>query len=336
MIDLRSDTVTKPSSAMKARMLEAELGDDVFEDDPTVKEFESKTANMFGKQAGLFCPSGTMSNQIALMIRLSPGDEVICSSESHIYNYEGGGISRNAGASVRLINRSNGLIYVDEVKNNINPDDIHYPVTKLVALENTCNRGGGVCYDLEEIQKISSFCREEKLAIHLDGARLFNALVKTGVEPQKMGRNFDSLSLCFSKGLGTPLGSVLIGTNDFIKKARRVRKVLGGGMRQVGMVAAAGIYALENNIDRLEIDHNHASVIANALKKCSWVESVLDVETNIVVANLKSSHSNSSFIDKLNQKGVLAIPFGDGRIRMVTHLDISKNEIDEVVSAVGF
>ena len=198
------------------------------------------------------------------------------------------------------------------------------------------NRGGGVCYDLEEIQKISSFCREEKLATHLDGARLFNALVKTGVEPQNMGENFDSVSLCFSKGLGTPLGSVLIGTNDFIKKARRVRKVLGGGMRQVGMVAAAGIYALENNIDRLEIDHNHASVIAAALKKCSWIESVLDVETNIVVANLKSSYSNSSFIDKLTQKGVLAIPFGAGRIRMVTHLDISKNEIDEVVSAVGF
>ena len=173
----------------------------------------------------------------------------------------------------------------NEVKNNINPDDIHYPVTKLVALENTCNRGGGVCYDLEEIQKISSFCRQEKLATHLDGARLFNALVKTGVEPQNMGENFDSISLCFSKGLGTPLGSVLIGTNDFIKKARRVRKVLGGGMRQVGMVAAAGIYALENNIDRLEIDHNHASVIADALKKCSWIESVLDVETNIVVGN---------------------------------------------------
>ena len=219
MIDLRSDTVTRPSKEMKAKMFDAKLGDDVFEDDPTVKEFENRTASLFGKEEGLFCPSGTMSNQIALMIHLKPGDEVICSRESHIYNYEGGGIARNAGASMRLIERSNGLINVDDIKENINPDDIHYPITKLVALENTCNRGGGNCYDINEVEKINEFCLKNNLPMHLDGARLFNALVKNNEKALIWGSYFDSISLCFSKGLGTPMGSVLIGSKDFIHKA---------------------------------------------------------------------------------------------------------------------
>ena len=218
-IDLRSDTVTKPSIQMKAYMMDAELGDDVFEDDPTVKKFEEKTAQMFGKEAGLFCSSGTMTNQIALMVFLKPGDEVICSREAHIYNYEGGGIARNSGASVRLINRSSGIIYLEEIIDNINPNDIHYPVTSLVSLENTINRGGGVCYPIKEIERISNYCKTKNIPLHLDGARLFNALVKTGVKANHIGPLFDSISLCFSKGLGTPVGSVLIGSKDFIQKA---------------------------------------------------------------------------------------------------------------------
>ena len=336
MIDLRSDTVTLPSEGMKKAMINAPLGDDVFQDDPTVKDFEYRTATMFGKEAGLFCPSGTMSNQIALMVHLKPGDEVITSREAHIYNYEGGGVARNSGASLRLIERPSGLLNVDDIKSNINPDDIHYPVTTLVSLENTSNRGGGVCYDIVEIEKINSFCRSVNLPMHLDGARLFNALVKTNTKASEMGKNFDSISLCFSKGLGIPLGSVLIGDSDFIHKARRVRKVLGGGMRQVGMIAAAGIYALENNIKRLEVDHYHALEIANALINCSWVKSIMNVETNIVVANLLDKYSNDQFISKLKEKGILAIPFGLGRVRFVTHLDISSSNIEKVKTSLVF
>ena len=295
MIDLRSDTVTKPSKFMKQYMMDANLGDDVFQDDPTVQQLENKTAKLFGKEAGLFCPSGTMTNQIALMVYLRPGDEVICSSEAHIYNYEGGGIARNSSASVRLINRKSGIIYLDEIIDNINPDDIHYPISKLVALENTCNRGGGNCYPLEEIEKISKYCRSQKMPMHLDGARLFNALVKTKTSSIIMGSFFDSLSICFSKGLGAPVGSVLIGNKEFIHKARRVRKVLGGGMRQVGMLAAAGIYALENNIDRLSIDHSNAQLIAKALEKCTWIEKVMNVETNIIIGYVKDEFSNNDF-----------------------------------------
>ena len=336
MIDLRSDTVTRPSKEMKHFMMNAELGDDVFQDDPTVIDFENRTAEMFGKQAGLFCPSGTMSNQIALMVHLKPGDEVITSREAHIYNYEGGGVARNSGASMRLIEGSNGLINVEDVKGNINPDDIHYPITALVSLENTSNRGGGVCYSLNEIKKINDFCKLVNLPMHLDGARLFNALIKTKVSAIDMGTNFNSISLCFSKGLGTPLGSVLIGDKEFIHKARRVRKVLGGGMRQVGMIAAAGIYALENNIQRLEEDHFHALEIAKSLEECSWVSSVMKVETNIVVINLKDKHNNNDFVKKLEEKGILSIPFGKGRVRMVTHLDISSSDIAKVKELVKF
>ena len=273
-----------------------------------------------------------MTNQIALMVYLRPGDEVICSSEAHIYNYEGGGIARNSSASVRLINRKSGIIYLDEIIDNINPDDIHYPISKLVALENTCNRGGGNCYPLEEIKKISNYCQSHKMPMHLDGARLFNALVKTKTSSIIMGSFFDSLSICFSKGLGAPVGSVLIGNKEFIHKARRVRKVLGGGMRQVGMLAAAGIYALENNIDRLSVDHSNAQLIAKALEKCTWIEKVMNVETNIIIGYVKDEFSNNDFTEKLAENNILIIPFGKGKIRMVTHLDINESDVEKVIN----
>lgn len=336
MIDLRSDTVTKPSKEMKTFMMDATLGDDVFQDDPTVKELEEKTARMFGHEAGLFCSSGTMTNQIALMVYLRPGEEVICSSEAHIYNYEGGGIARNSGASARLINRNSGIVYLEEIIDNINPDDIHYPVTNLVALENTINRGGGICYPIIEIEKISKFCKSKNIPLHLDGARLFNALVKTGVKSNYIGPLFDSISICFSKGLGAPVGSVLVGSKDFIQKARRVRKVIGGGMRQVGMLAAAGIYALENNIERLAIDHQHADLLAEGLRNCTWIERVMKVETNIVIGYMKEGFQNSNFVEKLQKLGVSIVSFGKGRIRMVTHLDVTKEDIDKVISLLKF
>ena len=336
MIDLRSDTVTKPSKFMKKYMMDAALGDDVFQDDPTVKELENKTARMFGHEAGLFCSSGTMTNQIALMVYLRPGDEVICSSEAHIYNYEGGGIARNSGASARLINRNSGIVYLDEIIDNLNPDDIHYPVTNLVALENTINRGGGICYPISEIEKISKFCESKNIPLHLDGARLFNALVKTGVKTNYIGPLFDSISICFSKGLGAPVGSVLVGSKEFIRKARRVRKALAGGVRQVGMLAAAGIYALENNIERLAVDHQHANLLAEGLRSCSWIDKVMEVETNIVIGYMKEGFQNSNFVEKLQKLGVSIVSFGKGRIRMVTHLDVSKQDIDKVISLLKF
>jgi len=336
MIDLRSDTVTKPTIEMKFFMMDAKLGDDVFEDDPSVRHLEDMAASMFGKEAGLFCPSGTMTNQIALMTHLKPGDEVICSRESHIYNYEGGGIARNAGASVRLIERKTGLLTVSDIADNINPDDVHQPVTKLVALENTCNRGGGNCYDINEIKAIKEFCDKIGLPVHLDGARLFNAIVKKDHSAEDYGACFDSISICLSKGLGAPLGSLLIGDANFIKTARRNRKVLGGGMRQVGIVASAGTYALNYHVDRLKDDHEHAQIIANALANCSWINQVLDVETNIIVASLKDDFEPPKFLHKLEDDGVLAIPFGKGKIRMVTHLDVSSENVEKVVESLKF
>ena len=336
MIDLRSDTVTKPTNEMKSFMMDAKIGDDVFEDDPSVRHLEDMAASMFGKEAGLFCPSGTMTNQIALMTHLKPGDEVICSRESHIYNYEGGGIARNAGASVRLIERKTGLLTVSDIANNINPDDVHQPVTKLVALENTCNRGGGNCYDINEIKAIKEFCDKIGLPVHLDGARLFNAIVKKGHSAEDYGACFDSISICLSKGLGAPLGSLLLGDAHFIKTARRNRKVLGGGMRQVGIVASAGTYALNHHVDRLKDDHEHAQIIADALANCSWINQVLDVETNIIVASLKDDFEPLKFLHKLEEDGVLAIPFGNGKIRMVTHLDVSLENVEKVVESLKF
>jgi len=336
MIDLRSDTLTLPSVEMKEKMLSVKLGDDVFGEDPTVNLLEQNTASMFGMESAIFCPSGTMTNQIAINIHTQPGDEVICSRESHIYNYEGGGIAKNSSASVRLIERNNGLLKHEDVLNNINQDDVHCPRTALVALENTSNRGGGVCYSIDELLKIKKVSVQSEIPLHLDGARIFNAIVEKKQSPKSYGQIFDSISICLSKGLGAPVGSLLIGNEQFINRARRVRKVFGGGMRQAGIIAAGGIYALENNIDRLVDDHKRAKTIANAAKKCSWIENVIPVETNIIVCYMKQDKSNIAFIDKLEKDGIKCIPFGEGRVRMVTHLDVSDVDVNQVCEKLNF
>ena len=329
MIDFRSDTVTKPSKEMMDAMFSTPVGDDVFSEDPTINELQQFAAKMFGKEDALFCSSGTQTNQIAINVHVQPGSEVICHEESHIYKYEGGGIAKNSGASVRLLQGDRGRLTVDSIAKWVNPDDVHFPTTQLVSLEDTANRGGGAIYDFTEIQKIKKFCVANNLPLHLDGARLMNALVETKIDPKVYGAEFDSISLCLSKGLGAPVGSVLIGTKDFIKKARRVRKVFGGGMRQAGIIAAGGLYALKNNVDRLLIDHQHARQLEQTLNQLIWVNEVISVETNIVVVILNDPSKRDEIISKLAEQGVRVMAFGEGMLRLVTHLDVSSNEIDQ-------
>ena len=330
MIDFRSDTVTKPTKEMLEAMFNAPVGDDVFSEDPTVNELQEFAADYFGKEAALFCSSGTQTNQIAINVHVQPGGEVICHEESHIYKYEGGGIAKNSGASVRLLQGDRGRLTVDEIAKWINnPDDVHFPLTQLVSLEDTANRGGGAIYDFEEIKKIKAFCVANNLPLHLDGARLMNALVETGIDPKVYAAQFDSISLCLSKGLGAPVGSVLVGTKDFIKQARRVRKVFGGGMRQAGIIAAGGLYALKYNVERLKIDHDHARKLESTLNELEWVESVLPVQTNIVVAILKDANQREAIIERLAERNVRIMAFGPGMLRMVTHLDVTSEQIEE-------
>ena len=274
MIDLRSDTVTKPTPSMLKAMMNADVGDDVFKEDPAVNALEGKAADLFGMDKALFCPSGTMTNQIAINVHVKPGDEVICDRISHIYFYEGGGIAKTSGASVALLSGDRGRFSAEDVEAAICPDDIHRPVTRLVAVENTVNKGGGAYWDIDELEKIGSICRKKNIGFHLDGARLFNALAETGEKPADYGRLFDSISICLSKGLGAPAGSLLLGNSDFIKKALRVRKVMGGGMRQAGFLAAAGIYALDNNIERLNEDHAKARDMGELLSSLDYIEEV--------------------------------------------------------------
>ena len=330
MIDFRSDTVTKPTNEMLEAMFNAPVGDDVFSEDPTVNELQEFAADYFGKEAALFCSSGTQTNQIAINVHVQPGGEVICHEESHIYKYEGGGIAKNSGASVRLLQGDRGRLTVDEIAKWINnPDDVHFPLTQLVSLEDTANRGGGAIYDFEEIKKIKAFCVANQLPLHLDGARLMNALVETGIDPKVYAYQFDSISLCLSKGLGAPVGSVLVGTKDFIKQARRVRKVFGGGMRQAGIIAAGGLYALKHNVERLKIDHDHARKLESTLNELDWVQSVLPVQTNIVVAILKDANQREVIIERLAERKVRIMAFGPGMLRMVTHLDVTSEQIEE-------
>jgi len=326
--DLRSDTVTKPTPDMKEFMFNAPLGDDVWGDDPSVNELEELAADMFGKEAAVFCTSGTQTNQIAIKVHTNPGDEVICHEESHIYRYEGGGIAFNSGVSSRFLRGNSGRILAAEIADQINPDDQHHPITKLVSIEDTANRGGGMAYDFEEVKKISAVCSKHKLSLHLDGARIFNALTVTGVSPKEYGKYVDSISICLSKGLGAPVGSVLLGKADFIAKARRVRKVFGGAMRQAGIIASAGTYALKNNTARLKDDHNRAKTIETALHTKNWVKEILPVQTNIVVAILQSGLDEYKIVDKLKETGILCVPFGKGRIRFITHLDLNDKHID--------
>lgn len=323
VIDLRSDTVTRPGKEMLDFMFKAEVGDDVFGDDPTVISLEEKMAAMFGKEAAIFCASGTMANQVAIKAHTQPGDEIICDITSHVYNYEGGGIGFNSGCSMRLVHGDRGRMKPEHILDNINPDNVHYPRSRLVVAENTSNKGGGSIYDINDLVRIGNICRKNDLLFHLDGCRLFNALIETGEKTEEYGKIFDSISVCFSKGLGAPVGTILIGSNDFIYKARRIRKILGGGMRQVGYLAAAAIYAIENNIQRLKDDHRRAKELASFLTSLNFVQEVVPVQTNIIIFSLTESYTENEFLKLLSDKGILTVAFGPRKIRMVTHLDFT-------------
>jgi len=327
MIDLRSDTVTKPTKGMMDAIMKAEVGDDVFGEDPTINKLQEKAADLFGFEAGLFCPSGTMTNQIAIQVHTKPGDEVICHETSHVYNYEGGGIARNALSSTKLVRNNHSTMSVAEVDALVNGNFEWLARTSLVVAEDTSNRGGGTCYDLDNLKTLSKYCREKELTFHLDGARLFNALVKKGHDLKEYGSLFDSISICLSKGLGTPVGSVLLGSEPFFREARRVRKVMGGGMRQAGILAAAGIYALDHHVDRLAEDHENAQLLAEDLNELKQVTSVIPPETNILIFDVNPHFSAEFFLNLLMEKGVRGVPFGPNRIRLVTHLDASREDI---------
>lgn len=333
-IDYRSDTVTLPTPGMLEAMQQALLGDDVFGEDPSINALENYAAALFGMDAGIFCPSGTMTNQIAIKCHTVPGDEVICDENSHVYQYEGGGIAFNSGCSVKLLPGDRGRINADQVLAAIQPDDVHRPVSKLVSLENTANRGGGSCYKWQDLVEIREVCSKHQLGFHLDGARLFNALVAKNETPQQYGELFDSISICLSKGLGAPVGSVLLGNKDFIKKARRFRKVFGGGMRQAGSLAAAGLYALQNNVARLAEDHRHAKLIEEALQKKSFVKEILPVETNIIVFILQSGISPKEMVAIFEDQGILLFATGSDRLRMVVHLGISPSIVEKTITII--
>ena len=335
MIDMRSDTVTRPTPGMKEAMFRAPLGDDVFGEDPSVNELQEKAAALFGMEAALFCPSGTMSNQIALKVHTNPLDEVICDIRSHIYQYEAGGYAFNSGIAVKLIKSERGILSPAAIKENINPDDLHKPRTSLVSIENTINKGGGNYYTRREMEALSTICREKGLRLHLDGARIFNALVASGDRPADIGPFFDSISVCLSKGLGAPVGSVLIGKREFINEAKRFRKVMGGGMRQAGILAAAGIYALDHHMERLKKDHERAARLAHTLEGLDYVESLLPVHTNIVVFTLVPSLNPTEYLNKLRSQGLLAVSFGGQAIRLVTHLDLQEDDIDKAIEILG-
>lgn len=333
-IDFRSDTVTKPTNGMLDSMMNAKVGDDVYGEDETVIALEQKLADMFQMEAGLFCPSGTMTNQIAIKCFTQPMDEVICDQTAHVYRYEGGGIAYNSLASVRLLYGERGILTPEMIEKEINEENIHYSKTSLVVLENTVNKGGGKCYKLNEIAAIHELCKRRGLKLHLDGARLFNALVATGDKAANYGQYFDGVSICLSKGLGAPVGSVLLGSAATIHQARRVRKVLGGGMRQAGFLAAAGIYALENHVERLSIDHQHANALAVALSELSYVESVLAPETNIVLFDVATDVATKDVIDALAKHNILCNATSSKTIRLVTHLDISPTMIDQTIAVI--
>lgn len=334
MIDLRSDTFTLPTPGMLEAMMQAPVGDDVFGEDPSVNLLEARMAALFQMEAALYCPTGTMSNQIGIKAHTQPGDEVICDQTAHVYVYEGGGIAFNSGAQVCTLPGDLGRINAQQVAAAINPDDVHRARTSLVCLENTSNRGGGSCYDLGEIRRIRQVCDDHQLLLHLDGARLFNALVARGESPADHGALFHSISVCLNKGLGCPIGSVLMGSKDFIRKARRIRKVFGGGMRQAGYMAAAGLYALDHHVDRLADDHRNAQQIADALQQTSYVESLLPVSTNIVIAKIKAPWKPAQITDLLKAKRVLALPVSATQIRMVLHLGISDEMTDITVNTI--
>ncbi len=330
-IDLRSDTVTKPTPAMLGAMQKAPLGDDVYGEDPTVNELESYASSLFGKEAALYCPSGTMTNQIAIKVHTQPGDELICDEHAHIFNFESGGIAFNSGVQARLVKGEEGRLTPKLIEPVINGNYDWLAPTTLVCIENTVNRAGGSYYNLEQMKDISEFCRRKGLKVHLDGARIFNAITETGDDTRAIGREFDSVSICLSKGLGAPVGSLLLGDKMFIAKARRFRKIMGGGMRQAGVLAAAGFYALQHNIERLSDDHRRAKALGVLLGKCSFVENVLPVYSNIVIFKLDHTKlSGEDFEKKLAACNIKVAPFGKQTVRMVTHLDFDEQMLAQV------
>lgn len=332
-VDLRSDTVTKPTPGMLEAMFKAKVGDDVFGEDESINELEQKAAAIFGMEAGIFCPSGTMTNQIAIKCFTQPLDELIADQTAHVYRYEGGGIAFNSSVSTRLLNGERGIITPEMIEPEINAENIHFPHTSLVVLENTSNRGGGSCYTIEQIKAISELCKRKGLKFHLDGARVFNALTYTGDSAKDYGKYFDGISVCLSKGLGAPVGSVFLADKETIKYARRVRKVMGGGMRQAGFLAAAGTYALDHHVERLKNDHAHAQILAEALRNCKAVTNVLPVETNLILFDTVEPAAIVS--EKLAKQGIHALPTAANRIRFVLHLDVHPEQAEYVVKVLG-
>ena len=328
-IDLRSDTVTKPTKGMLNAMINAEVGDDVYKEDPTINALEEKLANMFGMEKALFFPTGSMANQAALKLHTNPGEQVICDKYAHIYNYEGGGASFNSGISCKLIDGDRGMFTAQQAEASINPPDFyHSPLTSLIEVENTTNKGGGACWDFEELKKIKAVAHKHNLGYHLDGARLWNALVALNHKPKQYGELFDTISVCLSKGLGCPIGSVLIGNKELMQHAIRIRKIFGGGMRQVGYLAAAGLYALDNNIERLRKDHIKAKEIGEVLESLTFVKKVEPIETNIIIFELNDSISEKDFLITLTENNIHIIGMGSNKLRMVTHLDYTDDMHD--------
>jgi threonine aldolase len=320
---------------MLEAMTAADVGDDVFGADPTVNALQEKAADMFGMEAALFCASGTMTNQIALNVHGRPGDEVICHQLAHIYVYEGGGIMANSGMSVRLVGAKDGTMTAAEVGSAVSAPDIHAARSRIVAIENTSNKGGGTCLPIADLEAIGQVAQQHHLAYHLDGARLFNALVASGETPRDYGRVFDSISICLSKGLGCPVGSLLLGDRDFIRESVRVRKRFGGGWRQAGFLAAAGIYALDRHIDRLAEDHAKARRIGECLDSLAWVASVNPVQTNIVIFHLKEPSQADACVSALGAAGIRLIHLGAGTLRAVAHLDVSPTDIEHVCAVLS-
>lgn len=331
-VDLRSDTVTKPTPGMLDAMWSAKVGDDVYGEDETINALEAKAAAMFGMEAAIFCPSGTMTNQIAIKCFTQPLDELITDQTAHVYRYEGGGIAFNSGVSTKLLNGERGILTAEMIEPEINAANIHYPNTSLVVLENTVNKGGGNCYHLDQIKPIANLCAKRSIRLHLDGARIFNALTYTKDKPSDYGNYFDGISMCLSKGLGAPVGSVFLADKKSIAYARRVRKVLGGGMRQAGFLAAAGIYALDHQVKRLQEDHDHAKLLEEVLKGCNWVTGVLSVETNLIIFD--TVKEASYYLEKLTEKGIKASANDVRRIRFVTHLDVHPDQIEYTIEVL--
>ena len=334
LIDYRSDTVTKPTPAMLERMFRAEVGDAIFGDDPTVLELERTAADLFGTHGALFCPSGTMTNQIAIRVHTRPGDQLICDRTAHVYLYEGGGAALHSGVTCKLLEGDAGRFTSGQVEAAIQADDPHLPWSRLVCVENTSNKGGGTLWDLAEIRKIHELCTAKGLALHLDGARLFNALVATGESPATYGEIFDSISICLSKGLGAPIGSLLLGDEAFLHAANRMRKAFGGGMRQAGYLAAAGLHALEHHVDRLRVDHDHASRLRDALAGSDLPGTALPGDTNLVMFDFETPEALRGFIETFRLHGILAAPMGATLLRLVTHLDISEEMVERTIEVI--